>query len=68
MTDVFKEYFKTKMFKQSGEFLKLWQPEFIKNPDRRWWQFWKPMKIKNPAYDPRPVEIDIVRKKEVITW
>jgi hypothetical protein len=35
--------------------------KYIKNPGRKWWQFWKPKKIKNPDYDPTPRPITIKR-------
>jgi hypothetical protein len=37
------------------------QPEFISNPERKWFQLWKPRMIKNPDYNSEPVEINIVR-------
>lgn len=28
-----------------------WVPLQIRNPDRRWWQWWKPRQIWNPDID-----------------
>lgn len=25
-----------------------WTPLTITNPDRRWWQWWKPKRVRNP--------------------
>lgn len=38
--------------------------EKIPNRNRKWYQFWKPRMVKNPDYNPEPVEIDIVRGGE----
>lgn len=45
-------------------FIKYFQPEFIDNPDRKFWQFWKPSEIRNPDYLPHDevVTIDIQRQ------
>jgi len=48
-------------FPPSPNFLNIFQPETIKNPDRRCWQFWKPKFIKNPDYVDEEIEIDIIR-------
>lgn len=28
--------------------------EFVPNPDRRWWQFWKPQQVAGPMYPYAP--------------
>ncbi|MEJ2043685.1 MAG: hypothetical protein P8X74_03685 [Reinekea sp.] len=41
-------------------FMSFFKPKMIKNPNREWWQFWKPKMI--PVQDePQMIEIDIKR-------
>jgi hypothetical protein len=47
-----------------------WTPVYLPNPNRRWWQFWKPRWVFNPEalpplFGPNDILVDGIIWKEV---